>query len=172
MNCMHQKLALCCVILMMTVTLLPAQDTRQQWLFEAIDNNNTKAIASAVAQNPALLDSSFTTADGWFGSVTAYPIHEALRYGSTATITQLLDLGADPANVETTSALLSSSQRTSLEILVAYRDLEMVQNFIDQLAVSPEAYTRSLLVASKEKDVAKVKYLLSVGERFLVLEEK
>ena len=172
MKCMSRSLALICVLLLLGSSALRAQATDQERLLAGIRSNDTKAIASILQQQPALCDSSYTSSNGWFSTVTAYPIHEALRYGNTATINQLLDLGADPARVEETSAMLSSRQRSCLEILVAYRDLDMLTTFIDRVAVSPEGYTRALLVASQDKDAAKVKFLLSLGEKYLLKEDK
>ncbi len=147
-----------------------AQDSNQKSLFEAIRDNNTQLIESIHKINPALIDSSFYQ-KAFLSGVTKYPIHEALRYSDKKTIDYLIKLGADPLRSYYTSAIMRGSYKSSLEILVEYRDLDLIKYFINKIKPDAKSYTLALLWAAENKKNDKVKYLLSVGESILLSEE-
>ncbi len=144
-----------------------AQNNNQQDFFNAIETNDTKRIKEMVIANPALVDSSLTTSQ-YLTSHTYFPIHLAIMRSSAETIIFLIDLGADFSRVYSRSALMSHTSKTSLELLIEYRNRDFLELIIPSVNVSAKAITSSIYLAYELQKYDIVEYLLEIAPDYLL----
>jgi len=157
------------ILLLFILTTLSSlgQSSNQDALFSAIRDNNLALITSVLQLDSQLINAPMHV-DQFMSDVKKYPIHEALKMSNRETISHLLTLGADPTKNLYRSAILSGTNTSSLEILVEYRELKLIKQFIHQLKPGIEAYTAALEWSANNQEEEKVRFLLIQGEKILL----
>jgi hypothetical protein len=141
----------------------------QKLLFESIEKNELNEVRRLVELHPQLMDSLFLD-DQFLVTIKKYPVHQAFRYADKELVDYILANGADASRKQRATAIMHSKTKSCFELLVEYRDLEMLKYYHDKIPVEVVDFTDALQQAAESGEKDKVRFLLDKGERFLINE--
>lgn len=143
------------------------QKDSQELLFESIEKNELNEVRQLTDSHPELMDSLYLD-DQFLITIKKYPVHQAFRYGDVELIDYLLANGADASRKQKSTAIMHSKTKSCIELLVEYRDLEMLKYYHDKIPVEVDDFTDALKQAGETGAKDKVRFLLEKGELFLI----
>ncbi len=153
------------------LTILPVssagQADVQERFFESIKDNELNEVRKIAESHPELMDSLYID-DQFLVTIKKYPVHQAFRYADKELIDYLLANGADASRKQKATAIMHSRTKSCFELLVEYRDLEMLKYYHDKILVEVLDYTDALQQAAESGEKDKVRFLLEKGEMFLI----
>lgn len=152
---------------MMSPVFTWGQKDVQELLFESIEKNELNEVRKLVELHPELMDSVYID-EQFLVTIKKYPVHQAFRYGDKEMIDYLLANGADASHKQKATAIMHSKTKSCLELLVEYRDLEMLKYYHDKIPVEVDDFTDALKQAAESGENDRVRFLLEKGELYLI----